>query len=90
MKFLLWMAVGVVVVMWVLREKKRQRRMSDRPQGSDRGATHSALAEPERMLRCAQCGMHFPASEALLSGSEAFCSPEHRSLHAQHGTQAPR
>lgn len=34
----------------------------------------------EDMVRCAQCGVHLPKSEAILSQDEFFCSDEHRRL----------
>lgn len=35
----------------------------------------------EDMVRCTQCGVHLPKSEAILSQGEFFCSDEHRRLH---------
>lgn len=35
---------------------------------------------PERMVVCAQCGVHLPESEALESEGRNFCSEEHRRL----------
>jgi len=32
----------------------------------------------ESMVRCEQCGVHLPASEAIKSGSHHFCCQEHR------------
>ncbi|WP_067065619.1 PP0621 family protein [Roseateles chitosanitabidus] len=40
-----------------------------------------APAGPESMVRCAECGTHLPASEALPGRGGAFCSTEHRSAH---------
>ena len=34
----------------------------------------------EDMVRCAQCSVHLPKSESILSGGEFFCSQEHRRL----------
>ena len=39
------------------------------------------LAEPEAMLRCAHCGVHFPESEAVSQGDAVFCSEDHRQKH---------
>lgn len=33
---------------------------------------------PRAMLRCAECGMHLPADEALPGQGGVFCSAEHR------------
>jgi len=72
MKFLAWLLLGLLVV-WAIRSK--------------RGATRTEntevprLDEPELMVQCAHCGVHFPASEALVQAGLSFCSEEHRRLH---------
>lgn len=35
---------------------------------------------PERMVSCAHCGLHVPASESVTSGGRYYCCEEHRSL----------
>lgn len=35
----------------------------------------------EDMVRCAQCGVHQPKSESILSEGKFYCSNEHRKLH---------
>lgn len=38
-------------------------------------------AKPEEdMVRCAQCSVHLPKGESILSNGEFFCSQEHRRL----------
>jgi uncharacterized protein len=32
----------------------------------------------ERMLRCAQCGVHVPTSTSFRHGGQAFCSQAHQ------------
>ena len=32
----------------------------------------------EDMVRCVQCGVNVPRSEAIYSGGEMFCCPEHQ------------
>lgn len=89
MKFLLWMAIGVIIGLWLLRQKKQQANMAGRRRTEDGMAGgHAALPEPERMLRCVQCGVHVPASEALLSGDDAYCCIEHKVQRASRDTQA--
>jgi uncharacterized protein len=34
--------------------------------------------KPKAMLRCAECGMHLPADEALPGRGGVFCSAAHR------------
>jgi uncharacterized protein len=37
-----------------------------------------APQKPKAMLRCAECGMHLPADEALPGKGGVFCSAAHR------------
>lgn len=51
------------------------------------GAIASASQSPsaiEQMVQCAQCGIHFPKSEAIQARGKGkvFCCVEHRELHA--------
>lgn len=64
-KVLLVVAV-IVLVGWLLFGGRRRRR------------SPRELAPPEGMLRCAHCGVHLPASEALRLGERAYCSAAHR------------
>lgn len=34
----------------------------------------------EDMVKCAHCGVNLPRSEAIYSGGELFCTPEHKQL----------
>lgn len=73
MKFVLWLVIGVVFVLWLFRGKKK---LPERP-ARRRAANETA----ESMVECAHCGMHIPASEAVLdTGSIPFCCDAHR-LH---------
>ena len=40
-------------------------------------------AAAENMVRCAQCGVNVPQTEAFFSRGEYFCSDEHRKRHQQ-------
>jgi uncharacterized protein len=72
MKFLLWLAIAVLFVMWLTRGKKAP--PAPRPASPE--------DEAESMLQCAQCGVHLPASEALRDADgRAFCSEAHRLQH---------
>lgn len=48
--------------------------------GSQAGAPtrQPPAGDPEQMVRCSQCGVHLPRSEALTSGGEFYCCEEHR------------
>lgn len=72
MKFLAWLLLGLLIV-WAIRSTKNtiHNKNTDVPR----------LDEPELMVQCAHCGVHFPASEALSQAGMSFCSEEHRHLH---------
>jgi uncharacterized protein len=79
-KILLWLAIGMVVVFWLLPSKKTLK-AHDPSQHNTPGASTSGGAES--MVPCAHCGVHIPVSEAVVGPSgAAFCSDEHRRLHA--------
>ena len=73
MKFLL-LVLGLVVAYWIFKAYKRKlSHGSKRPTRTSGGA--------EDMVRCAQCGVHMPRSESLMSEQAFYCTPEHRRLH---------
>ncbi len=68
-KILLLIAIGFVV--WgVLRAY--QRSLSKPPSSRER--------DVEDMVKCAHCGVNLPRSEAIYSGGNFFCTPEHQRL----------
>jgi uncharacterized protein len=88
---LLWLLIGLAVYL-LIRKWQRERDMASaeaqraatprRP-----GATNAAA--PDRMLRCAHCGLHLPESEALRGADgRDYCGPAH--LAAGPGTGLPR
>lgn len=83
MKFLLW-AILIFAVIWVLRNKAQARSQSrTRPQSPFPRQPTASGREIETMLRCAHCGTHFPASEAVFDAANtAFCCSQHRQRHA--------
>ena len=73
MKFLL-LVLGLVVAYSIFKAYKRKISRAAKPPGEASGAA-------EDMVRCAQCGVHMPRSESLMSGQTFYCTPEHRRLH---------
>ena len=67
MKYLLLIVV-FLAVLWLLRGGGVSRRNSTKPRP---GA-------PERMVVCAQCGVHLPVSESLSAEDRFYCCREHR------------
>ena len=79
MKYLLVLAV-LWVAIWLWRKNRREE-MSDAQREKAARATRqpAAPAAPKAMLRCAHCGLHLPASDALGGPGEAvYCSAAHR------------
>jgi uncharacterized protein len=91
MKYLIWLVIAWAVVVWIQRAKKnlirRAREAATQAQagGAAAGGPQAAAETKaiEQMVQCAQCGIHFPASEAIHGNAGAlFCCAEHRELHA--------
>ncbi|VTU14137.1 hypothetical protein SRS16CHR_00941 [Variovorax sp. SRS16] len=75
MKFLLVLAV-VFVAIWIWRKNRRDDMRERQP---PKRATTPAVAAPQAMLRCAHCGLHLPAADAIGGpGGIAYCSVAHR------------
>lgn len=119
MKLLIWLVVVLAVVVWVQRAKKNlvqrardaaaaaaaaARGGENAPDGQRGPAPDRRMAAIERMVQCAQCGIHFPASEAVYGGTGnnsgdadnhvaaaamVFCCTEHRTLHASQSGTGP-
>lgn len=69
-KILLLIAIGFVVL-GVIRAYQRS---LNKPTAPPRGPV------VEDMVKCAHCGVNLPRSEAIYSGGDFFCTPEHRQL----------
>lgn len=69
-KILLLIAIGFVVLAVI----RTYQRSLNKPTTSAR--------EPvvEDMVKCAHCGVNLPRSEAIYSGGDFFCTPEHKQL----------
>ncbi|OZA26166.1 MAG: hypothetical protein B7X93_10320 [Hydrogenophilales bacterium 17-61-9] len=69
-KILLLIVIGFVV--WGL-IRAYQRSLSDSSAASSQKAV-------ETMVKCAHCAVNLPRSEAIYSGGEFYCTPEHQKL----------
>jgi len=67
MSRLLFLFAVIAVVYWLLKTYRKQSPKQDVP-----------TASSEDMVRCAQCGVHLPKSEATTSASKFFCGESHR------------
>lgn len=69
-KILLLLAIGFVV--WgLIRSYQRSLNKPSAP---------ASKPTAEDMVKCAQCGVNLPRSEAIYSGGHCFCTPEHQKL----------
>lgn len=76
MKYLLVLFV-VAVGIWLWRKNRREE-MRERAVPPQRPAP-PAVGAPQAMVRCAHCGLHLPATDALPGpGGALYCSAAHR------------
>ena len=76
LRLLLLLAVVIGVLLW-WKHSQRGRRETPPPA--------TGPAAPEAMLRCAECGLHLPSSQALPGRGGVYCSAEHRQRHEDRG-----
>jgi len=77
---LFWIALIALIVMAVRAKIKAIQRRQAPP---DTQAPREPVREIESMTRCAHCGLHFPASEAVHADGLDYCSPGHVRLPPQ-------
>jgi uncharacterized protein len=79
MKYLLVLAV-LWVAIWLWRKNRREEMRDAQHEKAARAQRQPAApAAPKAMLRCAHCGLHLPASDALGGpGDAVYCSAAHR------------
>ena len=61
----------LLAVWWAWKHK-------DKGDGRTGGSAPAEPRPPERMVRCAHCGVHLPENDALRAGGEYFCNDSHR------------
>ena len=74
MKYFVLLVI-IAGVIWWLRSKRKS---SDKTQDASRQSQN-----PQTMLRCAHCDLHFPQTDAVEGSQGVYCSAAHRS--AQEG-----
>lgn len=81
MKLGLLLLVAVAAFLWF--DHARKTRLKNRP-GSTRQDSARSAADSERIFACAHCGLHVPASDALVDPAGArYCCEAHRRLHSR-------
>lgn len=76
-KYLLLLA-GVLVVYWMVRSSLRRRNRVERQNDVPSDNTNT---ETEKMVRCAECGVHLPRGESLVVRGQFYCCAEHQRRH---------
>lgn len=88
-KFLFWfVALSLAIAWWRGKLGKRALDKSTRQAKSpgihsSADASHANSTQPETMLCCAHCGVHFPQSDAVYAQEKVFCSVAHCAAHTQ-------
>jgi len=84
-KVLTWVLIAALAwLAWRLVVISRRRSGRAGSAGSSSGAPETSgskseqIEEPERILQCARCGIHLPATEGRFAGGRFFCSEAHR------------
>ena len=76
MKYLLVLVV-ILVAVWLWRKARREELQSRSPPPPPREP--GGIAPPQAMLRCAHCGLHLPATDAVRGADgSVYCSAAHR------------
>lgn len=77
-KILLLIIIAAVAIAWY----RARLRAEERGDGREDGSAPKGPRAPERMVSCAQCKVHLPASEAVFDAAgTAFCGAPHLEAH---------
>ena len=71
-KLLLLLVIGLLIGAWIARGNRKRADLRDA----------SAPGRGENMVRCAQCGVHLPRSESIVTHGRYYCSAEHQRQHS--------
>lgn len=76
---LLVVLVVVAVGLWALLWRTRGPRRPGGAQGQapDAAKAPASGASAQDMVRCAHCGLHLPAADAVQAGGRPYCGSEH-------------
>lgn len=75
---LLVVLVALLLLVWLLFGSTRRRARRDQDPSPGSRAARRAPPPVEGMVACAHCGVHLPASAALLAHGKTYCSVSHR------------
>ena len=75
-RLVFWIALAVLIF-FAVRSKLRAAVRNQQTQVPPQARPAAAPAAIENMTSCAQCGLHFPVSEALHVDGRDYCSAAH-------------
>lgn len=75
-KILFW-AVVIIGVLLITRVLAHQAAKRDTKTNKPKSGKPEALGKAEEMVRCANCGVYMPRSEAVQQNDNFWCSTEH-------------
>jgi uncharacterized protein len=78
MKYLLVVAV-VAVAFWLWRNN-RQNAKVEQKKSAPVPSKGTQVGPPQPMLQCAACGVHLPATDAVVGKRGSYCTTAHLSL----------
>lgn len=76
-RLLFWIALIVLIGFAVRAKLRAAARRHDERMPPPRPSAPPPGMQIESMTRCAHCGLHFPASEAVRADGLDYCSPGH-------------
>lgn len=82
-KILFW-AVIIIGVLFITRLLAHQAAKRESGAKNKKQAKPESLGKPEEMVRCANCGVHLPRSDALKQNDNFWCSTEHAKEGVKH------
>lgn len=81
-KLLSWLVLVALVYLGLrliaLSRRRRERAAAGRARREAGDPAARAQVGGEMMVRCAHCGVHLPASEAISAGGRTYCDRAHR------------
>lgn len=79
-RLLFWIALVILVIAAIRSKLRKMSGPPNGPLGGQPAPRQPQRPEPgatEKMLQCAQCGVHFPASENVPANGRDYCCAAH-------------
>lgn len=83
MSKIIFFALIVAVIYFGWRSMRIKQIKLEKQLDEQKSEKNKDLAKSEAMVRCAQCGVYVPISEAIADGNNFFCCEEHRKKGAR-------